>query len=44
MIKKEGNKYVLYNRDGTKKLGTFSSRKKAVEREQEIIYFKNKRK
>lgn len=44
MIRKEGDKYVLYTKDGKKKLGTFSTRKAAEEREKEVIYFKNKKK
>ena len=36
MIKKEGNKYVLYSHDGDRKLGEFSSRKAAEDRERQI--------
>jgi hypothetical protein len=36
MIRKEGQKYILYSKDGSKRLGTFPSKKKAVEREDEI--------
>lgn len=43
MIKKEGEKYVLYSKDGSKKLGTFSSRLAAQARERQINYFKHKK-
>lgn len=43
MIKKDGNKYILYSKDGKKKLGSFSSRKAAEKREREIQYFKHKK-
>ena len=33
MIKKEGEKYVLYSKDGEKKLGEFGSKKQAEDRE-----------
>jgi len=42
MIKKVGNKYVLYSKDGKKKLGTFNTKSAAEKREREIKYFKNK--
>lgn len=41
MIKKEGNKYCLYSKDGTKKLGEFATREEAVKREMQIQYFKH---
>jgi hypothetical protein len=40
MIRKEGNKYVLLTKDGSRKLGTFPSRKQAQEREREITRIK----
>ena len=43
MIKKSGSKYVLYSKDGSKKLGTFDSKKDAIKREQQINYFKHKK-
>lgn len=43
MIKKEGTKYILYSKDGKKKLGTFRTKKEAKERERQIKYFKNKK-
>ena len=42
MIRKENNKYVLYSKDGSKKLGTFATKEAALKREKEILYFKNK--
>jgi hypothetical protein len=37
MIKREGpRKFVLYSRDGSRKLGTYASRKAAEERERQI--------
>lgn len=42
MIKKEGNKYKLYSKDGSKILGTFDTKEQATKREQQIQYFKNK--
>lgn len=41
MIKKEGNKYILYSKDGSKKLGSFDSQKEAEEREAEINRIKH---
>jgi hypothetical protein len=42
MIRKVGNKYVLYSHDGSKVLGTFASRAEALKREQQINYFKSR--
>jgi hypothetical protein len=42
MIRKEGKKWVLYNHNGTKRLGTFLSKAAAEEREREIAFFKHK--
>ena len=44
MIRKEGNKYCLYSKDGSKKLGTFDSKEKAIKREKQIKYFKHRKK
>ena len=44
MIKKEGYKWILYSRDGKKKLGEFRSKKDALKRERQIIDVKNVRK
>lgn len=41
MIVKEGSKYILYSKDGTKKLGEFASKKAAEKREKQINYFKS---
>lgn len=41
MIKKEGDKYVLYSKDGTKVLGIYDTKKQALERERQIQYFKH---
>lgn len=41
MIRKESNKYVLYSKDGTRKLGEFDTRAEADEREREINAIKN---
>lgn len=43
MIKKQSNKWILYSKDGSKKLGEFKTKKEAVEREKQINYFKNKK-
>jgi len=39
MIKQEGSNFVLYTKDGKRKLGIFSTRKDAEERERQILYF-----
>lgn len=36
MIKKSGNKWVLYTKDGKRKLGTHTSRDEAVAQEKAI--------
>ncbi len=41
-IKKKSYKWILYNKDQTKVLGTFRTKKDALHRERQIIYFKNK--
>ncbi|MEK6900362.1 MAG: hypothetical protein AABX05_04535 [Nanoarchaeota archaeon] len=41
VIKKEGYKWVLYTKDEKKVLGTFRTKKDALHRERQIIYFKN---
>lgn len=41
-IRKQGNKYVIYSKDGNKKLGTYNSRKAAEKRLGQIEYFKHK--
>lgn len=42
MIKVQGDHFVLMSKDGSKHLGTFTSRKAALEREKQIEYFKKK--
>ena len=44
MIKKIGNKFVLFNKAGTKKLGTHPTRAQAVAQEQAIEIAKHKKK
>lgn len=41
MIKKEGGKWVLFSKDGSKKLGEFDTKAAAEKREREIQFFKN---
>ena len=41
-IRKQGDKYVIYSKDGDKKLGTYDSRKAAEKRLGQIEYFKHK--
>ncbi|MGE4535418.1 hypothetical protein, partial [Halomonas sp.] len=41
VIKREGNKWVLYSKDGSKKLGEFDSKEAAEKREKEIKMFKH---
>lgn len=41
-IRKEGDKFVLYSKDGKKRLGEYPSREAALNREQQVEYFKNK--
>lgn len=44
MIKKKGWKWILFSKDGKKILGEFRTKKDALKRERQIIYFKNLRK
>jgi hypothetical protein len=41
MIRQEGDKWVLYSKDGSKKLGEFDSKKEAEDREAEIERIKH---
>ena len=43
MIKKQGNKYVLYSKDGTKKLGEANTLGEIKKREMQVQYFKYKK-
>jgi len=40
MIRKKGNKYILFTSDGKRKLSEFPSKLKAVKRERQIQFFK----
>lgn len=40
-IEYENGKWVLYSRDGSKKLGEFDSKEDAIKREKQIQYFKH---
>ena len=40
-IRKQGSKYVIYSKDGKKKLGTYDSRAAAEKRLGQIEYFKH---
>jgi hypothetical protein len=42
MIRKEGDKYILYTRDGKKKLGTHDTREDAEKQEKAIETQKHK--
>lgn len=44
MIKKRGNKYILYSKDGSKRLGEYNSLEDAKNREHQINYFKIRKK
>ena len=41
MLRHEGSKWVLYSKDGSKKLGEFDTKEDALERERQIQYFKH---
>ena len=43
VIKKERYKWILYTKDGKKVLGTFRTKKDALKRERQIVYFKSLR-
>lgn len=43
VIRKVGNKWVLFTRDGKKKLGEFDTREDALKRERQIQFFKHLR-
>tara|TARA_A100001515_G_C4472645_1_gene177365 strand:+ start:425 stop:565 length:141 start_codon:yes stop_codon:yes gene_type:complete len=40
MIKKEGREFVLFSKDGSRRLGTFKTRAEAEERERKIFAVK----
>ncbi len=41
MIKKQGDQYCVFSKDGTKKLGCYPTHEEAVKRLQQIEYFKH---
>jgi hypothetical protein len=41
MIIKQGSKFVVKSRDGSKTLGTFDTKEQAVKREKQINFFKH---
>ena len=41
MIIKQGSKFVLKSKDGSKTLGTFETRDQALKREKQINFFKH---
>ena len=43
MIRKSGKKYILYSKDGSRKLGTYSSRAGAEKRERQVKRFSKKK-
>jgi len=44
VIKKQKSKWILYTRDGKKKLGEFKTKKAALKRERQIQFFKRMKK
>lgn len=42
MIKKEGSEYILYSKDGKKKLGRYKTKQAAENREKQVNYSKHK--
>ena len=43
MIKKSGNRWILYSKDGKRKLGTHATREEAVAQERAIMANKGKK-
>ena len=41
MIKKEGEKYVVYSEDGKKKLGSYNTEEESKKRLKQVEYFKH---
>tara|TARA_R100001510_G_scaffold33796_1_gene30242 strand:- start:192 stop:338 length:147 start_codon:yes stop_codon:yes gene_type:complete len=41
MIIKQGSKFVLKSKDGSKTLGTFDTKEQAMKREKQINFFKH---
>ena len=44
MIRKVGKKFVLFSKDGSKRLGTYPTRAGANRRERQVNYMKRRRK
>ena len=43
VIVKRKNRWFLFSKDKKKKLGEFKTKKEALKRERQIIFFKNKK-
>ena len=41
MIIRQGSKFVLKSKDGSKTLGTFDTKEQAIKREKQINFFKH---
>jgi hypothetical protein len=41
MIKKEGREFILFSKDGSRRLGTFKTRAEAEDREKKILAVKS---
>ena len=41
VIKKQKSKWILYTKDGKRKLGEFKTKKEALKRERQIQFFKH---
>ncbi len=41
VIKKQGYKWILYTKDGKRRLGEFKTKKDALKRERQIQFFKH---
>ncbi len=40
MIKKDGDKWVLWSHDGKRKLGTYDTKEGALKRERQVQFYK----
>ena len=43
MIVKSNSKWTLFNKEGTKKLGEFKTKKEAQEREKQVLFYKSQK-
>lgn len=43
VVRREGNKWVLYSKDGSKKLGESDTKEGIIERERQVQYFKHQK-